>query len=339
MTEHFTPDAQPIDPDQLHFSTHSFSGLRPGPKLMVTGAVHGNEVCGPIAINRVLDDIAAGRLRIAAGTVTFVPTVNPLAYAKRMRVGDRNLNRNLFPTEQPAEFEDHIANWLCPLLSAHDVLLDCHSTHANNPAFAMIGPRNNSGALQPFVFEAAERAMAKILGVNRFVDGWLDTYATGTVRRAARLAAGGVGGADARKAQLNTDARYGVGTTEYTRSVGGYAITLECGSHNDPQSPEVAYRAIRNTLAHLGISTDPAPQPVQTYEYLSMVDVIDRLDASDTFSRAWGSFDHFKQGELIATRATGEEVRAPFDGRILFPDANALPGNEWFYVTRQQVAL
>ena len=35
------------------------------------------------------------------------------------------------------------------------------------------------------------------------------------------------------------------------RSIGGSALTLECGQHEDPAAPDVAYRAIVNTLAHL----------------------------------------------------------------------------------------
>src|SRR6185436_170906 len=124
--------------------------------------------------------------------------------------------------------------------------------------FATVGPRDNDGALQPFKHSGKERALAKVLGVNRFIEGWLEAYEKGVKRRLAR----GLG------SKLNTDARYGVGTTEYMRSVGGYATTLECGQHEDPQSPEVAYRAIRNTLAFLGIVDEPAPKPVERYEAL-----------------------------------------------------------------------
>ncbi len=336
MGPYFTPAGHPIDADCLHFGVHQFTGQRPGPALIVTGAVHGNEVCGPIGIERVMADIGAGRLRILAGSVSFVPVTNPLAYARGQRNGDRNLNRNLFPTASPQDFEDRIANWLCPLLAQHDVLLDCHSTHAQNPAFATLGPRNNSGRLQPFAREAQERALIKHLGVSRFVEGWLDAYAKGVARRADRLASGGVGGGDARSAALNTDVRYGVGTTEYMRQTGGYAITLECGSHLDPESPNVAYRAICNALAHLGISNGPKPEPVSHCEALCIVDVIDRLSPEDRFSRAWASFDVLSAGDLIGTRASGEPVHAPANGRILFPDANAQPGNEWFYLTENR---
>jgi hypothetical protein len=41
-----------------------------------------------------------------------------------------------------------------------------------------------------------------------------------------------------------------------------------------------------------------------------------------------------KKGDLIGARHDGAKVLAPQDGFILFPDAKALPGNEWFYLAR-----
>ena len=312
-----------------HFESVNFSGLNPGPRIIITGAVHGNETCGTSAIRRVLDDIGRQRLGIVSGSVTFVPVTNPLAYARCARAGDRNLNRNLCPVAKPADFEDHVANWLCPLLANHEVLLDLHSTRAQNPAFAMLGPENNSGSLQPFKHFEKERALAKRLGVHRFVDGWLSTYAKGVERRVRAAAAAGIRGAS-----LNTDPRYGVGTTEYMRSVGGYAITLECGAHDDPSSPEVGYRAILNALAYLGITSSPLPQPVEKYEALRMVAVHDKNDGGDYFSRVWASFDPLQKGDLIGTRHDGAQLLAEEDGCILFPDTKAEPGNEWFYVAK-----
>jgi uncharacterized protein len=51
------------------------------------------------------------------------------------------------------------------------------------------------------------------------------------------------------------------------RSQGGYAVTLECGQHADPNSPEVGWQAIHNALAHLGLThlglTDEPPPPAR----------------------------------------------------------------------------
>jgi hypothetical protein len=138
---------------------------------------------------------------------------------------------------------------------------------------------------------------------------------------------------------LAADAIYGVGTTEYMRSQGGYAITLECGQHEDPASPEVAYRAIRNTLAFLGHTGEPAPAPVEQYEALRLHEVIDRDHAEDQFTRTWASFDPLAPGDVIARRHAGAEVRAPRQGRILFPDTGARPGHEWFYLAETIKAI
>jgi predicted deacylase len=167
------------DPKNMNFKSVTYQALNPGNNLIVLGAVHGNEVCGTQAIARVMAEIDQGKIILRQGKITFVPITNPLAYAKKERSGDRNLNRNLFPTSTPQDFEDHIANWLCPLLAQHDVLLDLHSFHTPGLPMVMIGPENNSGSLEAFKFAEQENALALRLGVNRFVDGWLDTYAKG----------------------------------------------------------------------------------------------------------------------------------------------------------------
>ncbi len=313
----------------LHFKSVSYAGIESGPRLIVLGAVHGNEICGMRAIERVIDDIDKHRIAIERGRLTLVPITNPLAHQRAQRAGDRNLNRNLCPTTHPVDFEDHIANWLCPLLAEHEVLLDLHSFHTAGKPFAMLGPENNDGTLEPFRQAAMEESLALRLGVHRFVDGWLDTYARGVARRVKAL-----GSTSERAALLNTDPRYGVGTTEYMRSAGGCSLTLECGQHDDPAAPEVAYRAILNALAHLGLADLPKPQPVVGREALRICEVIDKAHPGDAFSRIWKSFDPLCAGDLIGTRHDGTPVRATDAGYILFPNPGAAAGQEWFYLAK-----
>ena len=226
----------------LHFKSINYTGQGSGPRLIVTGAVHGNETCGTKGIHRVMAELDSGALSIVAGSVTFVPITNPLAYAKGVRSGDRNLNRNLFPNDNPQDFEDRIANWLCPLLGQHDVLLDLHSFNADSQPFVMVGPRNNDGPLQAVSSTKTRNA--------RWRAAW--ACAASSMAGCIRMAPGvqrRLGSSD----QVGMVLRYGVGTTEYMRSTGGYALTLECGQHADPAAPDVAYRAIMNTLAFLGL--------------------------------------------------------------------------------------
>lgn len=306
-------------------SSHHIAGLAPGPRLIVMGAVHGNEVAGTRAIDRVLKEIERGEIEIVRGSVTFMPICNPLAYLHQRRVGDRNLNRRLQPTATPQDNEDRIANVLCPLLASHDVLLDLHSFRSPGQPFVLRGPADNSDALEPFAHAAAEARLAAHIGPNRIVDGWMTAYSAGVARRRSRALTPGA---------VHEDPSYGVGTTEYMRSQGGYGVTLECGQHDDPAAPNVAWHAIRQTLALLGLAELPLAEPASSPECLQLVEVVDRHDDDDRFAKPWTSFDRLADSDLIAIRADGTELRAPRACYIVFPDIGAAAGHEWFYLTQ-----
>jgi len=123
------------------------------------------------------------------------------------------------------------------------------------------------------------------------------------------------------------------------RAQGGIALTLECGQHDDPAAPEVAWRAIHNALAHLRLCDAPAPAPVADTEALRLYQVIDRVHAGDVFARDWASFDRVRAGEVIGTRHDSKPVLADSDGYIVFPNPNALPGQEWFYLARHSTRV
>ncbi len=305
---------------------YQFAGLedraqsQSSPRLIVLGAVHGNETCGTRAIERVIGEVESGALRIVRGLLTLVPVTNPLAYAWGERRGERNLNRRLLPTANPADFEDRIANVLCPWLAAHDVLLDLHSFASPGRPFVMRGPADNDGPLEPFHHAAAEGRLAAHLGPTRIAEGWLAAYALGALRRRTR------------GLLEEADPSYGIGTTEYMRAQGGYGVTLECGQHADPAASEVGYRAIRQAIALLGLAELPLAPPAARFERLRLTEVVDREHEGDRFVRPWCSFDAVHAGEHIGERHDGTPVLATVDGHIVFPDEAALPGHEWFYV-------
>lgn len=316
--------SEPSIPNAM--TSHQIAGLKPGPKLVVFGAVHGNETCGTVAIRRVMQEIEQDTLRIERGTLTLVPVVNPLAYQLKRRHGDRNLNRNMRVSSDPKDFEDRLSNVICPLLEAHDILLDLHSFHTPGIPFALVGPKNNHGPLEPFAKAEAEEALALQLGVDRFVEGWLETYAQGVRDRRAR------------GAEAHVD--YGVGTTETMRRHGGIGVTLECGQHDDEEAPQVAYRAIRRTLAHLGMAAaEPQPLPTAEPEVIRLYKVLDRLHPDDRFCRDWRSFEEIRQGDVLAVRDDGVELTADRDGWIVFPNPKAQVDQEWFYLAKKSDRL
>lgn len=304
----------------LPLRTHGFAAIEPGPRLIVLGGVHGDETCGTVAIERVLAEIDSGALRLLRGQLTMVPVANPLARQLKQREGERNLNRTFRPSETPVDYEGRVTNLLCPLLDRHDVLLDLHSFTSQGDAFAMIGPRDNPGPLEPFSRAAEEGLLALHIGTSRVVEGWLDIYAASLAQRAGGVAADGAALA------------FGWGTNEYMRSRGGYGVTLECGQHRDSKAPDVAHRAIHAALRLLGMveAPDGTPPPVHP-SLLRLVSVVDRLDEGDRFVREWATFDPVAKGETIGTRADGTMLHAEQDGFLVFPNATAILGTEWFY--------
>jgi len=314
-----TPDSFQSDINTLR--VHSFIALTPGPRLIVLGGVHGNETCGTEGIERVLTELESGALRLQRGHLTLIPIVNPLARQRLQREGERNLNRQFQPSQPgqiPPDYEARITDALCPLLAVHDVLLDLHSFQSAGDAFAMIGPRNNTGSLEPFKRALEEGQLALHLGTSRVVEGWLDIYAEGITQRGQPL--------------TQEALAFGWGTNEFMRSQGGYGVTLECGQHRDPAAPEVAYRAVRAALQLLGMTADASVGvPAQVPDLLRLRSVTDRVHIDDKFARDWATFDRVGSGELVGTRHDGTPVYAEGDGFIVFPNAEALPTTEWFY--------
>ena len=147
--------------------------LKPGPRVVVLGAVHGNERCGAQAIAQVVDELAAGAFGIERGVLTMVPVTNPYAYQQRTRQVDRNLNRNLRVSAEPVDYEDQIANVLCPLLDAHDVLLDLHSFHTPGQPFTMVAPPTTPAPLSRFSIHRKRSGWSRTLGLGEWWKaGW-----------------------------------------------------------------------------------------------------------------------------------------------------------------------
>ena len=308
-----TPETVPLG----HLRLHQYLALEDGPRMLVTAAVHGNETCGAQALARLAQALDSGELPLLRGQLTLLPIANPLAYRRRQRQGERNLNRRLLPSAQPQVHEDRLATLLCALLDRHDVLLDLHSFQGEGRPFVMLGPRDNGGPLEPFAQAEAETRLAVALGAGRIVEGWMSCYARGLARRGADPA----GIVEA------------VGTTEAMRQRGGYGVTLECGQHQDPAAVDFAHAAVLRALACLGMAAaaPAADGGRQAIEWLRMVEVVDRHHAQDRFARPWRNFESVAEGECIGWRHDGQAVLAASDGRLVFPDAAAGVGTEWFY--------
>lgn len=273
---------------------------RPGKRLLVLGAVHGNEICGPAAIRDIIARLERKEIALEEGRLTFVPVCNPRAHAEDKRFIERNLNRAMAVREAPMQYEEFLMNALCPLLADCDMLLDLHSYRAGGPAFAFRGADTLKEREEPYI---------AALGINHVVYGWDDAYAACGVKQ---------------------DPIESIGTTEYARRHGAIATTVECGQHRDPSAVPVAIRAILGALRFSGLAPavelDAPPTLRRT-----RIKKVNYKQREGSFARPWQHLDAVAAGEALARYADGAVITAPFAGRIIMP--NECPvGQEWFYL-------
>jgi predicted deacylase len=102
-------------------------GLEPGPTVVITAGVHGDEFEGPLAIGQLLRTIDPAQIR---GCLVAAPAVNRLALRAVSRttpIDGGNLNR-LFPGSPSGTITERIAHVLIEgIVRGADVLIDLHS--------------------------------------------------------------------------------------------------------------------------------------------------------------------------------------------------------------------
>jgi uncharacterized protein len=190
-----------------------------GPSLVFFSGIHGNEVSGVHAIEKLLFDLFGGARILKRGTLTLV-RANEQALAAEQRYLKLNMNR-LFREA----YEDGInrncyeflrTQQLKPLLQNCDYFLDFHSAPS---------------AQEPFL--VAEREAVDFyskLGIGQIITGW------------SKFSAGPIGG----------DAE------NFAGSHGAVAATLESGSHFEKSAIDVSCRTAVTMLGQLGM-IKPAP--------------------------------------------------------------------------------
>ncbi len=283
----------------------TYHALLSGPTFVVLGGVHGNEKCGTQAIEMVIRQFDQSILKLSCGRLIFIPVANPEAYVNNVRFIDRNLNRYLFPKEQPQHYEDYLDPIICSYLDHADVLLDLHSYASPGGPFIFLGNSNPE-----------ELAFARALGVRDFVWGWQEAY----------------GNSNKKDGGLES-----IGTTEYTRSKQGIAVTLECGQHFNTNAADVGFQAIVRALCHLDMLADntlyrDVPICAQTEQRCIKMKQVFYKEKPGNFIKTWEHFTPVASGEVLAQYEDGQTLLAPEDAFIVLPKKNSDVGSEWFYL-------
>lgn len=273
--------------------SYTYASLSAGPKLLVFGGIHGNEICGPEAIKQLMAELENGSLILKTGAVTFVPECNPKAGVLDKRFVDENLNRVFRPTEHPTTYEQRLANVLTPLVVQADYLLDMHSFHTSGSSIVF---QDYSGQ--------ARNEFAKAQGVSYLILGFPEVYQGAVVQ------------ADS--------------TESFAYENNVVAVTVEAGCHQDSLSIPRAKQAILNSMAYLGL-IEGEPVITAPMKQIRLTEVIMKRKEG-TFTQDFENIHPVFAGEVIVAYEDGDTFVMPQDGFVFMPNPEALMTQEWFYI-------
>lgn len=271
---------------------HTFDSGKAGPHVMISAVTHGNEICGAIAVDRLLG-MGAGRIRPTRGKLSLVFAnvgaflrFNP-ADPHATRFVDEDFNRvwtadALDGPRDSAELRR--ARELRPIINGIDLLLDIHSMHSPHEPVMLCGPLDKG------------IAFAKRVGMPAHI-------------------VSDVGHANGRR--LRDYGGFGDPASEKN------ALLVECGQHWDKSAGAVAWQTVWRFLkvtgimspAQVGSHIDQAPSPAQ--QVIQVTDAIIATTADFKFAEGLQGLSVLSnKGDLIAIDDK-DEVRAPYDNCVL----------------------
>ena len=143
-------------------------GSRPGPVVTLLGAVHGNELVGPLALTYLTGPnfIGPGKAidpEVLSGTIRIVPVVNMPGYKMKSRYmpDGRDLNRS-FPGKPDSNTSYRVANRIWnKIITGSDYVVDLHT--------AAVG-RTNMPQIRANLAHASSNRIARSFGIEAILD-------------------------------------------------------------------------------------------------------------------------------------------------------------------------
>jgi len=159
----------------LKIPLHVVHGARPGPKLLLLGAIHGEEVFAVDVIREVLRSVPRDHL---SGTVLAVPVANPPSLEGRTRnppIDMLNLSQ-LFPGDPNGWITERIAAALSPVMRTADVIIDLDGGTAERVIHYMYVKKTDDRWGEQ-VTELSRVFGMELLYAGRFVEATVSSYA------------------------------------------------------------------------------------------------------------------------------------------------------------------
>jgi len=296
-----------------------YSGVEPGPLLLVVGGLHGNEPAGIEAARRVLDQLAETRPPLRGKVVALAGNLRALAEGQRYL--ERDLNRAWWEEDlvrlrasaagaipgELGELRELLVTIEALLENAPEgaILLDLHSSSAEGPPFAIMADTTRNRRI------AFALSLPVILGLEELIRGSLLTF-LGERGHAALCVEGGRNDAPSTLAHLEAAVWLAMAGAGMLR----------------PEDAPLEIEGLREAIA----------ERVRGLPGLLEVHYRHGLRPEDDFRMEPGyvSFQPVAEGELLARSGPDGTipVRAPWEGRLLLPRYQG-QGNDGFFLGRE----
>ena len=133
-------------------------GSGPGPHLLITGGVHGDEFESMVAVRRLIAHFQGTCRDELRGRLTLVPVVNEAAYLRGARTAEDGLDlARVCPGDPDGSVTMRIAHALSELIRSSDCYIDLHT--GGSPS--SVWPMSGYGLLPDPAILGRQRAMAR----------------------------------------------------------------------------------------------------------------------------------------------------------------------------------
>ncbi len=144
----------------MQLQTREIVGQQPGPHLLITAGVHGDEFEPMAAVRRLMMEVDPQTLR---GKLTLVPVVNESAFRLGRRTGeDGNDLARTCPGREDGSLTEQVAFALSQLIRSADFYIDLHTGGTGLMVLPLSGYTLH---LDPNVL-AVQRRMAQVFGLD-----------------------------------------------------------------------------------------------------------------------------------------------------------------------------
>ena len=266
----------------------------PKPYVGVCGSMHGNEPCGAAAIQRIASAFKEGALEPAKGTV-FLIHANPEASSqgRRHSRGGDDLNR-LWDFEFTETLRREAWGY------EHHRVLELKEVLGELDLFLDLHSARTP--TPPFGISNGEASIddiAKEVGISFLVQSW-----------------------------------YGLADkviTGFLKLAGVPALSVECGSHDDPEISDTAHRIAMNFLRVTGAIDDGNETNGTEVRTVHVVETITKPSDEFGFGAPWKGFQQLEPGTLVG-RDRVTEIRVSRPCYAVLPNEDVEIGEDVIYL-------